>query len=65
MGGLGGNKSSDNTDIMRENERDSRRANTGGGQGREAMMGKKKTGEVRGIGCAAELCKNGKRKHIK
>ncbi len=42
MGVLGGNKSSDNTDIMRENERDSRRANTGGGQGREAMMGKRK-----------------------
>lgn len=29
--GVGGNKSPDNTDIMRENERDSRRANTVGG----------------------------------
>lgn len=27
MGGLGGTSSPDNTDIMRENERDSRRAN--------------------------------------
>lgn len=53
MGGLGGNKSLDNTDIMRENERDSRRANTVGGQGGEAVMGKSKTGEVRDVlhGC--------------
>lgn len=42
VGGLGGNKSADNADIMRENESDIRRANTGGGLGVEAMKDKKK-----------------------
>lgn len=50
MGVLGGNKWPDNTDIMRENERDDSRADTGGGPGEG-----KKTGEVR---WAAELCKS-------
>lgn len=59
MGGLGGNKSPDNTDIVRETERDNRRANTGGGQREEAMTDlKKETGEVRC--CAAKLCRMGK-----
>lgn len=35
MGVLGGNKWPDNTDIMRENERDDSRADTGGGRERE------------------------------
>lgn len=64
---MGGNKLPDNTDIMRENERDSRRANIGRRcTGRRHNDGwKKKSGEVRGIGCAAELCKNGEMKQIK
>lgn len=53
MGVLGGNKWPDNTDIMRENERDDSRADTGGGPGGEGRG--KKTGEVR---WAAELCKS-------
>lgn len=68
MGGLGGNKSADNTDVMRENESDSRRTNRGGGLGAEAMKDEKieiKPGEGRSMGSAAEFCKNGKMRHIK
>lgn len=53
VGVLGGNKWPDNTDIMRENERDDSRADTGGGPGGEGRG--KKAGEVR---WAAELCKS-------
>lgn len=59
VGGLGGNKSPDNTDIVRGIESDKRRANTEGGQRGEAMTDlKKETGEVRC--CAAKLCRMGK-----
>lgn len=60
VGGLGGSKSADNVDTMREIERDRGRANTGSGTGRrgEAMMGKKEE-QVRHEtwGWAAELCR--------
>lgn len=50
MGVLGGNKWPDNTDIMRENERDDSRADTGGGLGGEGRGKKNRRGEM---GCGA------------
>lgn len=38
MGGLGGNKSADNTDLRRETQRDNTGESRGGGHGEEVMM---------------------------
>ena len=60
MGGLGGNKCSDNTDIMIENERGGRGVDTGGGLGE---IGKESG--VKQVKWEAWLCKNEEMKHIK
>lgn len=58
MGVLRGSKWADNTNIMRENGRDSGRTNTSGGQGGTDRL--ETTAEVRSKDRAAQLSRNWK-----